>query len=62
MSFLLGALMPILLGILGVMTFLLCIDGHLYCGGSISLLAALLVVVFYALVKKRKLSYSKVTR
>lgn len=50
-AFLLGFLFPIAGGILAVLLCLLPENGRLYCGGSISLLLAILVLVYYALAR-----------
>ncbi len=53
-AFSLGFLLPIILGIVAVLIFWLGEDGKLYCGGSVSLVVAILVIVFYLLAKKKK--------
>lgn len=52
-AFYLGSALPILAGIMAVVVFLLGEEGRLYCGGSVCLLAAALVVLVYALVKAK---------
>jgi hypothetical protein len=54
-AFLLGSLLPIILGLIAVIVFYVKQDGVLYCGGSVSLLVALLVVLSYLVVKKKRL-------
>ena len=54
-AFLLGSLLPIILGLIAVIIFYVKQDGVLYCGGSVSLLVALLVVLSYLIVKKKQL-------
>ncbi len=58
-AFLLGSLFPIISGIAAVLVFWLGEEGHLYCGGSVSLAVATLVAVFYLLAKKRTLPQSR---
>ena len=58
-AFLLGSLLPIILGIVAVLAFWLGEEGHLYCGGSVSLAVATLVAVFYLLAKKKTLPQSR---
>lgn len=53
-AFFLGSLLPIAAGIIAVAIFLI-IQGRLYCGGSVSLAAALLVVLVYALISRKTL-------
>lgn len=57
-AFSLGSLLPIISGIAGVLVFWLGEEGHLYCGGSVSLVIATLVAVFYLLAKKKTLPQS----
>jgi len=52
-AFWLGFLLPIISGIVAVLLFLWVVNGHLYCGGSVSLLVAVPVVIFYLLAKKK---------
>ncbi len=52
-AFFLAALFPIIAGIAAVLIFLLGEEGQLYCGGSVSLAVAVLIVVFYLLAKKK---------
>ena len=52
-AFSLGSLLPIISGIVAVLIFWLGEEGNLYCGGSVSLLIAVLVIVFYLLAKKK---------
>ena len=54
-AFSLGCLLPIISGIVAVLIFRIGVDGHLYCGGSVSLAVALLVIVFYTLVRNKGL-------
>lgn len=54
-AFTLGFLLPIVTGILGVLVFLWGVDGQLYCGGSVSLLTAIGVLIFYLLAKQKSL-------
>ena len=51
-AFLLGCLLPVVAGLIAVVLFVQ-IQGHLYCGGAVSLALAILVAIFYALLKKR---------
>jgi len=51
-AFFLGSLLPIAAGIVAVVLFELR-TGHLYCGGAVSLMLAILVAIFYVLIKKR---------
>ncbi len=51
-AFLLGSLLPIVLGLASVLALLLGEDGHLYCGGSVCLAIALLVMIAYLIVGK----------
>jgi hypothetical protein len=55
-AFLLGSILPIVLGLLAVLYFYIKQDGVLYCGGSVSLLVALLVVLSYLIVRKKQLT------
>ncbi len=52
MAYSLCSLLPIIMGIVSVLAFLLT-TGQLYCGGSISLVVAVLTIVIYTLVKKK---------
>lgn len=54
-AFVLGAVFPIVAGIVAVLVFLWGVSGQLYCGGSVSLVAAVLVTLFYLLVSKKTL-------
>ena len=58
-AFSLGSLLPIISGIAAVFAFWLGKEGHLYCGGSVSLAVATLVAVFYLLAKKKTLPQSR---
>jgi hypothetical protein len=51
-AFWLGTLLPLLAGWIGVLVFLLGKDKQFYCGGSVSLVVAFLIIFFYLLVKK----------
>jgi hypothetical protein len=52
-AFALGAILPIIAGIVAVLIFLWGVNGRLYCGGSVSLATAVLVALLYLLVSKR---------
>ena len=49
----LGAILPIIAGIVAVLIFLLGANGQLFCGGSVSLATAVLIALYYLLVNKR---------
>ena len=51
-AFALGFAFPVLAGIAAVLVFYLAVDGNWYCGGSVSLAAAVLVTLYYLVVKK----------
>ncbi len=51
-AFFYGFLLPINAGVVVVLTFLWGVNGGLYCGGSVSLVVALLVILYYLIVKK----------
>ena len=53
-AFFLGSLLPIITGLVAVVIFIL-VRGHLYCGGSVSLAVAVLVLLIYALTGKKSL-------
>ena len=52
-AFSLGFLLPIISGIVAVLIFLLVVSGRLHCGGSVSLVVAIVTVIFYLLAKKK---------
>ena len=52
-AFSLGFLVPIVSGAVAVLIFLWGVNGNLYCGGSVSLLVAVPIVVFYLLARKK---------
>ncbi len=52
-AFSLGSVLPIISGIVAVFIFLLGEESRLYCGGSVSLVVAVLMIVFYLLPKKK---------
>ena len=54
-AFFWGFLIPIIVGIVAVLIFLMGKDGALYCGGLPSLIVAGLVILFFALTRKRPL-------
>lgn len=54
-AFMLGSLLPIVLGILAVLFFYVKQDGKLYCGGAVSLLIAILVIMSYSLIRTKRL-------
>jgi hypothetical protein len=59
LAFSFGALLPIITGGVAVLIFWLGKEGQLYCGGSISLAVAVLIVVFYLLIKNKSQSQTK---
>ena len=52
-AFALGSLIPIIAGAVAVGMYLVGEGGQLYCGGSVSLMTAVLVLVYYGLARKR---------
>ena len=52
-AFALGAILPIIAGIVAVLIFLWGVNGRLFCGGSVSLAIAVLVALYYLLVSKK---------
>lgn len=50
-AFFLNSLFPLVVGVVAVLIFFLRAGGQLYCGGSVSLLIAVLMIVFYLLVR-----------
>ena len=52
-AFLLGSLLPFFCGVAAVLIFFWGVDGRLYCGGSVSLAAAVLIVIGYVLSRKK---------
>ena len=52
-AFRLSVLVPILLGVLAVLLFYF-LRGFIYCGGGVMLLASLIFIVVYALIRDKK--------
>ena len=52
-AFSLVTVLSIISGIVAVLILLLGEEAHLYCGGSVSLAFAILIIIFYSLAKKK---------
>jgi energy-coupling factor transporter transmembrane protein EcfT len=52
-AFIIVTLLPIISGLVAVLIFLMGEEGHLYCGGVVSLAVSILLIVFYLLLKKK---------
>ena len=61
LAFSLGFLLPIILSIVAVLISLWGVNGQLFCGGTVSLIVAIIIVIFYSFLKKRKFPQVKYT-
>ena len=61
-AFYLGSVLPAAAGLVAVFAYFLRADGHLYCGGSVCLLVAIVVVLAYSLVRRNAPAQTGLTR